>query len=169
MLRTHLAGSGALLVVVLVLSGCVGAEPSDSSCPTLGPEHFGLDGSATVADPEELAESVGLGGLLEGTCAYGFVTDDLSAVAFHIADPSAADLETFSETSEQLLLDAGFEEFRPTPRGVIERNPDGVQYSIAYFEEFGPDDGISPRQFEDMGLVDGEPLLTGGIAIPRTD
>jgi len=169
MLSKAIAGSGALLAVCLVLGGCAAGDTGASSCPVLDAEHFGFDSSATVTDPEELAESVGLGGVLEGTCAYGFVTDDLGAVAFHIADPSDEAVEAFLERADGLLLDAEFEDFRPLPMGMMKRGPDDVQYSVLYFEDFGLDDGISPEQFENMGLVEGEPLLTGGIAIPLGD
>lgn len=160
-----------MVAASLLLGGCFGlpgAAPSGSSCPALTPEHF-TDRDATVADPYEIAESVGLEDVLEGTCAYGFQTDEYVGVGFHIANASLEDLEAFSDRAEPALLDGGFEDFRPTPMGIIKKNPDGAIYAISYVEHFGLDDGISQEQFDNMGLVEDEPLLYGAIEVPATD
>jgi hypothetical protein len=162
--------AGTIVAVSVLLGGCFlpAGGPPGSSCPDLAPDHFGVE-NATVADPYEIAESVGLEDVLEGTCAYGFETAEFAGVGFHLADPSDEDLEAFTERADTALLREGFEDFRPTASGIIKRNPDGVVYVISYDEEFGPGDGLTEEQFENMELVEGEGLLYGAINIPHTD
>jgi hypothetical protein len=170
MIRRISAATGATLAASLLLGGCFllsGSEPSGSLCPELAPEHFGVD-NAVVADPYEIAESVGLEDVLEGTCAYGFETDRFDGVGFHLVNPSEEALEAFFDRAERALLDAEFEDFRPLPSGIVKQNPDGVVYLVSYDEEFGPSDGMTAEQFENMGLVEGESLLYGAINVPRT-
>lgn len=184
MLLRVIGGTSAFAASALLLTGCFGAglgpdavevsgAPAGSSCPDLGAEHFGLDPDSTIVDPHDVADSVGLGDLLDGACAYGFETDQLAAVAFHIPDPSEEEAAAYFDLAESVgagggfLLDHTKLELEPSVFGGF--TEDGVKFFLSYFEEFGLDDGISDEQFADMGLDEGHPLITGGIAVPLAD
>jgi hypothetical protein len=167
-----IAATGALAAASLLLTGCFGsAQPSEPACPDLTAAHFGLDPESTVVDPHELADSEGLDDLLDGTCAYGFETEEIAAVAFHIANPSPDAADAFFATAESTAVSLGYFldhtrlDLEPSMFGGF--NDDDVRFFISYYEEFDRGDGISEGQFDDMGLVEGDSLITGGIGIKR--
>ena len=171
----------ALTAASLVLAGCSllpagpSASPptdesSESTCPDLSAEDY-VGGETTVADPQQLADSVRLGDLVDGTCAIGFESERLSGVVFHLFNPSEAEAAEFYERAETAAVSAGYLldhtklEFEPSYFGGF--SDDGIKFFMTYYRDIDLSDGeFPPDVIEDLGLKNGDSLINGGIAIP---
>jgi hypothetical protein len=186
MLRRISSATGLLAVATLLLTGCFappqaapsGASPAASSapssgptCPDIGAEDLGVTVETTPADPNEIAESVGLGPVLDSTCAYGFEAEEYDGVIFVIVDPSEEAASEFLAGAVRTAADAGFEMFHA---GVVGQGStdqgstvDGVAFFVAHYQNLDVEDGpFFDSQIEDLGLHGGGSVIIGSISIP---
>jgi hypothetical protein len=143
------------------------APSSDSDCPDIEAGDFAVGIETTPADPVPMAESVGLGGVLEGTCAYGFESDQFDGIAFFIINPPEDEAAIYFGNAVMTGVQAGF----PMNNNGVMNNSgtrdDGASFLVLYVAEVHADDAAIPAySMEAMGLDDGASVILGSIQMP---
>ena len=178
-----MAAIGTLAATSLLLAGCaVASQPSAASsapssspssspdCPDIKAQDFAVQVETTVADPVQMAKSVGLGAVLEGTCAYGFESTEVDGVAFFIIDPSQDAAAVFFGDAVGAGAKAGFamgnthiEGQSMTQSG---KNADGAAFLVAYYPAVNSGDGVMPDySMKAIGLHNGDAVIIGSIQL----
>ena len=180
---------GILTVVVcgVLLSGCVAAPaapsrpatPSPTSgattrgCPDIRADQFAVQIETTVADPRAQAESVGLGDVLHGTCAYGFTSDQVDGLAFFVINPTEQHAAVYFGDDVLTAAKAGFSMGHTQILGQNMTqggsNKDGAEFSVSYYPEVHAGDGdgaFSADRMAIIGLHEGQSILFGSIQLP---
>lgn len=186
MMRGILIG-GAALSVAFVLAGCsapTAPEPTPTptppptavssnpdGCPDITASDFAIQVESTPADPVQLADSVGLAPLLEGTCAYGFTSPQFSGVAFFIVNASDSDAGSFFGQALNVGLSAGYTFGDSNNQGslmtIAGQNADGAGLLVGYNSDVEVNDAeYTPERMAAIGLKPGDTLLFGSIQLP---
>jgi hypothetical protein len=181
-----MAAIGTLAATALLLAGCAVASPpsaassapssspsrssSSPDCPDIKAQDFAVQVETTVADPVQMAKSVGLGAVLEGTCAYGFKSTDVDGVAFFIIDPSQDAAAVFFGEAVEAGAKAGFAMGNTQVVGQSMtqsgKNADGAAFLVAYFPAVNSGDGVMPdSSMKAIGLHDGDAIILGSIQL----
>ena len=142
-------------------------------CPNIRADQFAVQVATKVADPKAQAESVGLGDVLHGTCAYGFTTDQVAGVAFFIVNPTQDQAAVFFGNAVLTAAKAGFamgdtdiEGQTMTQSGS---NKDGADFTVAFYPEVRAGDGDGAFRADRMaiiGLHEGQSIVFGSIQLP---
>ncbi|MBX3196048.1 MAG: hypothetical protein KF727_13225 [Microbacteriaceae bacterium] len=170
----------------VLLSGCTavpapGPEPSspaasppasaESDCPDITAEDFAIQIESAPADPVELADSVGLADVLEGTCAYGFTSEQIDGVAFFIIGATDSDAGAFFAEALTIAMDAGFrpgDSYNEESLIVIpSQRSDGAAFLVGHNSDVQPNDAeYTPERMAAIGLKPGDSILFGSIQLP---
>jgi len=174
-----------LVVCAVLLSGCVAAPtakptaPASSAaataagCPDIRADQFAVQIATTVADPRKQAESVGLGDVLDGTCAYGFTSDQVDGLAFFIINPTEQQAAIFFGDAVGTAAKAGFSMGSTHIDGQnmtqVGANKDGAEFSVSYYPDVHTDDGdgaFSADRMAIIGLREGQSIIFGSVQLP---
>jgi hypothetical protein len=180
---------GILMVAIcgVLLSGCTAAPaatprpatPSPTSaattpgCPDIRADQFAVQIETTVADPRAQAESVGLGDVLHGTCAYGFTSDQVAGLAFFVINPTEQDAAVYFGNAVETAAKAGFSmgDTHIQGQNMVQAgsNKDGAEFSVSYYPEVHTGDGggaFSADRMVTIGLHEGQSIIFGSLQLP---
>ncbi len=186
MRRNVVTAVGLLAAVSLLLTGCSAVNmPSPSAkasvsssarspqagCPDITASDFAVQIETTASDPGPLAKSVGLGDVLEGTCAYGFLSDRVNGVAFFIIDPAEDDAAVFFGEAVHTAARAGFAMGNTKIEGQNMNqhgaNADGASFGVTYYPKVQADDAaFTPTRMATIGVRPGDSIIFGSIQLP---
>jgi hypothetical protein len=177
-----IAATVTIAAASLLLTGCFAppaaappaASPSGASCPDIDAEDLGVQVETTAADAVEIADSVGLGEVLGGTCAYGFEAEEYDGVIFVIVDPSEGAAAEFLAGAVRTAAGAGFEMVHA---GVVGQGSTdqgttagGDNFFLGHYQNLDIEDGpFTDGQVEDLELQEGGSVIIGSIAVLVTD
>lgn len=186
MLRTFRSVICSIALVILV-AGCAPLpagqstvpqpEASDNqptySCPDIEAQDFAVSVETKPADPVVFMKSVGLGELLEGTCAYGFEgkgEDAFNGVAFFIIAPTEEAAAAYIHAAVQKAGDAGYSVNHAAAIGQSERdygqNDAGDSFLVAWFANVKSGDGTLPDySMKAIGLESGQSVIIGSVTL----
>jgi hypothetical protein len=186
-MRRSFTAAVGITAAALLLTGCafvpVGPvpapeptasdDPPASSCPDIEAHDFAVGSETTPADPAVMMESVGLGDLIEGACAYGFESpgeDGFDGVAFFIIAPTPEAASEYLDAAVQTAADAGFSVNHTAAIGQSETNSGpndaGDSFLVAWFAEVNSGDGTLPdSSMEAIGLESGQSVIIGSVQL----